>query len=183
MIAAVKLPNISPMMSIDIVFFTFFATIITAPSTKKAPRLAANAIPKLENVIPAIVPEKMDNPKTNKATPKLAPELIPKTNGPANGFLNKVCIIKPQIDNPEPTNTAVIALGSLYCNIIYCQDSLVTSLPVNVCKIDLRGISTEPKLRFMSIKSINNDTKSINFNGYLEWVLKDQFNFSKKNGS
>ena len=165
------------------VFLTFFATIITAPSTKKAPRLAANARPKLENAILATLPEKIETPKTNRATPKLAPELIPNTNGPANGFLNKVCINKPQIDNPEPTNTAVMALGSLDCNMIYCQDSLVTSFPVKVCKIDLRGMSTEPKLRFMRMKSINNNAKRINFNVYLEWALKDQFNFSKKNGS
>ena len=167
-IAAVKLPNINPIMRIDMVFFTFFATIITAPSTKKAPRLAANARPKLENAIPAILPEKIETPKTNMATPKLAPELIPNTKGPANGFLNKVCINKPQIDKPEPTKTAVMALGILYCKMIYCQDSLAISFPVRVYKIDLRGISTDPKLMFMRIKIINNNTKSINFTEYLE---------------
>ena len=48
-----------------------------------------------------------------KATPKLAPELIPNTNGPANGLRNNVCINNPDIPNPEPTNTAVKAFGSL----------------------------------------------------------------------
>ena len=126
------------------VFLTFLATNITADRTKNAPRLAANAIPKFENAMPATLPEKMEIPNTNKATPKLAPELIPRTNGPARGFLNKVCINKPQIDKPEPTNTAVMAFGSLYCNMIYCQDSLVTSFPIKVCKIDLRGILMDP---------------------------------------
>ena len=48
-----------------------------------------------------------------KATPKLAPEVMPSTYGPASGFLNKVCIISPDIPNPEPTIIAVKALGNL----------------------------------------------------------------------
>ena len=60
-----------------------------------------------------LIPPIKDDPNINKATPKLAPELIPSTNGPANGFLNNVCINNPLIDNPEPTKTAVIAFGIL----------------------------------------------------------------------
>ena len=59
------------------------------------------------------------------ATPKLAPEEIPNTKGPAKGFLNKVCINKPQIDKPEPTKTAVIAFGILKLIIIVSQLLLV----------------------------------------------------------
>ncbi len=110
--ADVRLPNIKPIINIDMVFLTLFAAINTAESTINAPKLAAKAIPKFENA-KELIPPISDTPKMSKATPKLAPELIPSTNGPASGFLNKVCINKPLIDNPEPTKTAVIALGSL----------------------------------------------------------------------
>lgn len=95
------------------VFLTFMAAIITAESTKKAPTLAAIACPQPLNAKPAIVPPKNEAPNINMATPKLAPELMPSTNGPANGFLNKVCINSPLIDNPDPTIIAVIAFGNL----------------------------------------------------------------------
>lgn len=49
--------------------------------------------------------------KITKATPKLEPALKPKTYGPASGFLKSVCINNPEMDNPIPTKTAVIALG------------------------------------------------------------------------
>ena len=93
------------------VFRTFWATIITANITKNAPKLAAIANPKFENAKAEKLAPKSDAPKINEATPKLAPELIPNTNGPAKGFLNKVCINKPLILKPEPTKIAVNALG------------------------------------------------------------------------
>jgi len=105
------LPNISPIIKIAMVSLIFDATIITANKTKKLPKLAAIAIEKL--LIVKILPVKKENPNTNKDTPRLAPELIPKTNGPANGFLNNVCINNPLSDNPLPTRMAVKALGSL----------------------------------------------------------------------
>ena len=89
------------------------ATNITAESTNSEPKLAANANPILEKAIEAKNPVNAEKLKTKKATPKLAPELIPNTNGPANGFLNRVCINKPHIDKPDPTKIAVIALGNL----------------------------------------------------------------------
>lgn len=100
------------------VFFTRFAVSITANNTIKAPKLEAIAKDQLENVVDKKTPPNKDAPKIKKATPKLAPEEIPKTNGPANGFLNKVCINKPLIDKPDPTKTAVIAFGILKLRII-----------------------------------------------------------------
>lgn len=96
----------------DIVLRTLLATIMTVDIITKEPILAAIAIPKLELEINPSPPNK-EVPKINKATPKLAPELIPRTKGPASGFLNNVCINKPEIDNPEPTKIAVIDFGIL----------------------------------------------------------------------
>ena len=109
--AAVILANISPMMSIAMVSRTFNDTIKTANNTKKLPKLAAITMLHFEikNVIKT--PPKIEEPIMTKATPKLAPELIPNTKGPANGFLNNVCINNPEIPKPEPTNMAVIAFG------------------------------------------------------------------------
>ena len=99
------------MIKMDMVFFNFLATNITALKTIKAPILAANANPKFENAKAATLPPKSEIPKIKIATPRLAPELIPKTNGPAKGFLNKVCINKPLMESPEPTKIAVIDFG------------------------------------------------------------------------
>ena len=106
------------MINIDIVFRTLFAARITAKSTRNAPKLAAIAKDQFEIELVRKKPPKTDEPKINNATPKLAPEETPKTKGPASGFLNKVCISKPQIDKPEPTSIAVIAFGNLKSKII-----------------------------------------------------------------
>ena len=98
-------------------------------------------------------PPKKEVPKIKKATPKLAPEEIPKTNGPANGFLNNVCINKPQIDNPEPTKIAEIAFGSLKLIMITFQLSFVDPSPNMALKISFKGIATEPKLKFTKNRS------------------------------
>ena len=95
------------------VFLTLFAAIITADNTVRAPRLAAIGKDQFETACVRIKPPKREEPKIRSATPKLAPEEIPKTKGPANEFLNNVCINKPQTDKPEPTKTAVIAFGIL----------------------------------------------------------------------
>jgi len=97
----------------DIVFLTLFAAVITADSTKIAPKLAAIGKDQFETVLVRKKPPKREEPKIRSATPKLAPEETPNTKGPANGFLNNVCINKPQTDKPEPTKTAVIAFGTL----------------------------------------------------------------------
>lgn len=137
------------------VFLTLFAAIITADKTKKAPKLDAIAKDQFEKAKVVKIPPKSDEPKINNATPKLAPEEIPKTNGPANGFLNNVCINKPLIDKPEPTKIAVIAFGSLKLRIIVSQLSLVEFPPKRIEKISSLGIETEPKLIFIKNKTIN----------------------------
>lgn len=144
------------------VFLTLFAAIITADSTKNEPKLAAIAIAQFEKARDKKRPPKTDDPKINSATPKLAPEEIPKTNGPANGFLNKVCINKPLMDNPEPTNNAVIAFGTLKFITIVCQLSLTVSSPRNIEKISLKGIETDPKLILVNQSMITNSSKTMN---------------------
>ena len=111
--AAVTVPNIKPIIKILMVFLTLVAVTNTASNTKAAPILEAMAKPQLEKAMVAKTPPKIPEPNSKIATPRLAPEEIPKTKGPAKGFLNKVCINKPAMANPEPTKTAVIALGSL----------------------------------------------------------------------
>jgi hypothetical protein len=144
------------------VFLTLLAAIITADKTKNAPKLAAIGKDQLEIEAFSKNPPKIDEPKINKATPKLAPEEIPKTKGPAKGFLKSVCINNPQIDNPEPTNMAVIAFGNLKFSIIVSQLSFAGIPPVNVVKISLNGIETEPKLMFIKNKTISEADKKIN---------------------
>lgn len=111
--APVILPNIKPIIKSDIVSFTFNAMESTASSTKKLPRLDAKAKVVSLKIEKENTLENAEAPMMSIAAPKLAPELMPNTNGPAKGFLNKVCINKPHNDNPEPTKTAVIALGTL----------------------------------------------------------------------
>ena len=95
------------------VSLTFVETIMTANNTKKLPKLAA--ITKLHFEINNVVknPPNIEDPRITKATPKLAPKVIPSTNGPANGFLNKVCMSNPEMPNPDPTKIAVKAFGTL----------------------------------------------------------------------
>ena len=137
------------------VFLTLFAAIITADNTKKAPKLAAIANAQLEKAIDKKTPPKILEPKINKATPKLAPDEIPNTKGPAKGFLNKVCINNPQMDNPEPTKIAVNAFGKRKLTIIVCQLSLAGIPPDKLFKISSNGIETEPKLIFNTKNTIS----------------------------
>ena len=111
--AAVILANIRPIIRIAMVSLTFIDTIKTARRTRKLPALAAITILHFDIKKVANTPPKTDDPRIISATPKLAPELIPNTNGPANGFLNKVCIKRPEIPKPEPTKIAVNAFGNL----------------------------------------------------------------------
>ena len=96
------------------VFFIFVATAATINKTVKLPMLAAIVVDQLPisqwgtKALSALAPMRYN------AAPKLAPELTPKTYGPAQGFLNKVCMSKPQMDSPAPTITAVMAFGILY---------------------------------------------------------------------
>lgn len=101
------------MIRMAIVSLTLVDTTITAIKTRKLPILAAITKLHLEIKKVAKNPPNIEDPRITKATPRLAPEVIPSTNGPAKGFLNKVCISNPEIPSPEPTNIAVIAFGNL----------------------------------------------------------------------
>lgn len=149
------LPNIKPIIRIAIVSLTLLETAKTANSTKKLPRLAAITMLHLEIKAVANRPPNKPEPKMTIATPKLAPELIPKTKGPANGFLNRVCINKPDIPKPEPTKIAVIAFGSLTF-ITMISQVLFSIVPKRLPKILLSGILIEPKL--ILAKKQNNKT-------------------------
>lgn len=137
------------------VFLTLFAAKITDDNTKKAPKLAAMGSDKLESEFVSNAPPKIEDPKIKIATPKLAPEEMPKTKGPAKGFLNRVCINKPQTDKPEPTKIAVIALGTLKLIMIVSQLSLLISPPKRILKMSLKGIGTDPKRMFIKKKTIS----------------------------
>lgn len=143
------------------VFLTLFAAIITADNTKKAPKLAATGNDQLAIVLVKKKLPNTDEPKIKSATPKLAPEEIPKTKGPANGFLNKVCINNPEIDNPDPTKIAVIALGIRKLNKIISQLSFDVALPIKKLAISFVGMETEPKLIFIKNKTTSKADKSI----------------------
>lgn len=70
------------------------------------------------------------------------------------------------MDNPIPTKTAVIALGSLKFTMIYSQVSLLVCEPKILLITSLKGIATCPKLMFNnSAKSNSNerDKKSKEF--------------------
>ncbi len=128
-----------------IVSLTLLETAKTANNTKKLPKLAAITMLHLETSAVAKNPPKILEPKMTNATPKLAPELSPKTKGPANGFLNKVCISNPEMPRPEPTKMAVIAFGSLK-SITITSQVVFSMVPKRLPKILSTGILTEPKL-------------------------------------
>ena len=137
------------------VFLTLLAAIITADNTKKAPKLADIGKDQFETELVKKNPPNTEDPNIKIATPKLAPDEIPKTKGPAKGFLNNVCINKPQIESPEPTKTAVIAFGTLKLRTMVSQLSLVTLPPKRLLKMSLKGIETEPKLIFKNHRITN----------------------------
>ncbi len=143
------------------VFLTLFAAIITADNTNKAPKLAAIGRDQFDIDDDSKNPPKTEEPKIKTATPKLDPEEIPKTNGPASGFLNKVCINRPATDNPEPTKIAVMAFGNLKLRMIVSQLSFETTPPNKEFKISLKGIETEPKLIFTKNKTASKTDKII----------------------
>lgn len=105
------LPNIKPMINRAMVSLTLEETPITRNSTKQLPKLEAMAKEMLFIIDSDTKLYKMEAPIIRMATPKLAPELIPRTKGPANGFLNRVCIKRPLSAKPPPTSIAVMAFG------------------------------------------------------------------------
>ena len=71
MIADVIVPNINPMIKMEVVFLILFAVIMTAINTNAAPELEAINNPQLESATVAKIPPKIPDPNIKKATPKL----------------------------------------------------------------------------------------------------------------
>ena len=138
------LPNINPIIRMAIVSLTLEATMITANNTRKLPKLdaIANEYEVLINCNPI-----RELPIMSMATPRLAPELIPSTNGPASGFLKSVCINRPDMDKPHPTNMAVSAFGRRYSKMMCCQVVLEADPPPSTVSISSNGMDTEPNDR------------------------------------
>lgn len=144
------------------VSFNFLETKKTRDSTNKLPKIEASKIPKLDKKISAMKVGKIEAPIITNATPKLEPELNPNTYGPANGFLNKVCINKPEIDKPIPTKAAVIAFGNRKLIMIYSQVSFTSPNPNTDLATSFNGIATCPKLMFNRKANTKQSSKTEN---------------------
>ena len=156
-------PIINPNINKVTESLIFIEAKIIVNNTPKEPSAAADtiiqllAIPESSKRSPASTPKKI-----TIATPNPDPELIPKMNGPAIGFLNKVCICNPQIPSPPPTSMAVRALGIRNFSIIKCQE-LSTGGRNKIKSIILdKGMDTDPKLIFSTNKAINTPPNPIN---------------------
>ena len=159
------LPNIKPIIKIAIVSLTLLDTASTAKSTKKLPKLEAITILHLEINVVANNPPNNPEPKMTSATPRLAPDEIPRTNGPAKGFLNSVCMSRPEIPKPEPTRMAVIALGNLKSEIMISQVGLSED-PKRLLKTSCIGIEIEPRLMFIIKQVITKLVSPMNWRAY-----------------
>ena len=106
-----------------------------------------------------------DPPRNNitKATPKLDPEVIPNMEGPANGFLNAVCNIRPDTVRAPPANIAVIAWGNRLPMIINLNGPSGSSPLNNISFIIDTGISTEPMYIFSKKRIADNRPTITNF--------------------
>ena len=144
---------------------TLLDIVRTAISTKKLPILDAITILHLLPKTPAKMPPKTPEPKMITATPRLAPDEIPRTNGPAKGFLNSVCMSRPEIPKPEPTRMAVIALGNLKSEIMISQVGLSED-PKRLLKTSCIGIEIEPRLMFIIKQVITKLVSPMNWRAY-----------------
>ena len=118
------------------------AIIAIAPT--KAPSIIVTK-PETLNVVVVMLPP---NANITRATPKLAPASMPKMEGPAKGFFNAVCNIKPQTAKEAPHNNAVNACGKRLCQIMKRQLALPTSSPMRMRNTSPAGIDTDPTSRF-----------------------------------
>lgn len=161
-IAAVMLPNIIPMISNEAVSLTFGAIAkinkITIVEPIKA-KIAVPIVPLHADKKPTVVPPA----SVNNATPRLAPVLTPSTYGSASGFLNNVCINKPEIGKAIPTNNAVQARGRRrFTMMLYHNES---AFPFNTSQKPSNGIFTLPNkmsaTKQIGIKISNMKEKSL----------------------
>lgn len=153
--ALVALPIISPTIRSVAISLTRQETDNTINKTKNEPNVAASTI--LQLLIGLSGKNDATHPvaSTKIATPKLAPELIPNTKGPAIGFLNRVCINKPEIASPAPAMSAVIVRGSLNFQTILLHDSCTSGKPNKALTISEGGMVTDPMAMSRTKKKAN----------------------------
>ena len=137
-----------PMMSSMTLFLTIVENRKMRPMTVMAPaKAAANTAMK-----PVTLTEPTDSeppmPSMTRATPTPAPLLIPKMLGPASGFLNAVCSIRPLTASEPPQRVAVIACGSRLSIMMKCHEGRWASCPVRMLTTSFSGIDTDPTARF-----------------------------------
>ena len=118
---------------------------------EKAINIAITTIPPVRAPISEIQVSKSTKPikpeyepNMSTATPREAPEETPMTEGPAKGFANAVCIIKPEIERVPPHAIAARAIGKRVCNTIGIQYSFSTPFPVKMSNTALNGIFADP---------------------------------------
>ncbi len=124
--------NIKPIKSRTTLLLTFLEIPKIKNVIKRLPVIAertmkALPIKKTENRCKALPARIL------MATIKDAPELMPNTKGPANGFLNIICKIKPDTESVQPAIMAVMVFGKRMCQKIKLFDDnspkLMGSLP------------------------------------------------------
>lgn len=94
--------------------------------------------------VPPTVPPSIS---ITNATPRLAPVSIPRIDGPANGLLNTVCNISPEVASAAPANSAVTACGNLDSSTINDHEACPASPPVRMPSTARNGIGTDPRNR------------------------------------
>jgi hypothetical protein len=67
--------------------------------------------------------------------------------GPASGFLNKVCRSSPLTASEAPVSKAVTACGRREFNRICLHDSFTVSFPIKISATASKGMDTAPYTR------------------------------------
>lgn len=113
-------------------------------SMDEAPMSAPPTILSEPNVDARLNPKKLPL-KTTIATPNDAPLVIPRIDGPASGFLKRVCINHPLNAKAIPPKMEERVRGSLDSNTI-TRFGPSSPCPVNMEKTSLKGIVIDPKM-------------------------------------
>ena len=110
-----KYDIIKPMIISVVMFLTRLLKPSISIKTNVAPTKAARVTPRLDHIpiVESAEPPKIPVSNMVIATPKPAPLLIPSIEGSASGFLNRVCIKRPEMESAAPANMAVTACGNL----------------------------------------------------------------------
>lgn len=118
--------------------------MITANNTRKLPKLdaIANEYEVLINCHPI-----RELPIMSMATPRASilnlflVQMVLQV-----GFLKSVCINRPDMDKPHPTNMAVSAFGRRYSKMMCCQVVLEADPPPSTVSISSNGMDTDPMI-------------------------------------